>query len=126
MRSPDALACACRKSDGRDSNTLKVHDLFDDSLLLDITVTLPPHLAGGPSAKMSNASQSSDLDMDSQPSESASARSSRRGKAVNIDLRMPVLCVLGLCAQLRRDVTCADDVTELCVEKGITRVVRCV
>ena len=33
---------------------------------------------------------------------------------------MPVLCVLGLCAQLRRDVTCADDVTELCVEKGIT------
>ena len=74
-----ALACACRKSDGRDGITLKVNDLFDDSLLLDITVTLPPHLTGGPSAQMSDASQISDLDMDSQPSESASARSSRRG-----------------------------------------------
>ena len=35
-------------------------------------------------------------------------------------LRVPVLCVLGLCAQPRRDVTCAGDATELCVEKGIT------
>ena len=35
-----------------------------DSLLLDITVTLPPHLTGGPSAQMSDASQISDLDMD--------------------------------------------------------------
>ena len=31
-----------------------------------------------------------------------------------------MLCVLGLCAQPRRDVTYAGDVTELCVEKGIT------